>query len=298
MTLPVLESERVWALLLALRHQARLWPVLPARFGLDWDGDAPSGSVQPPGRTARLLVARDGSWTAQAPVSAAGAELLDLYLPMALVHREQPLTVAHLGQSLDGRIATANGASCYVTGPENLTHLHRMRALSDAIVVGAGTVECDDPQLTTRRVVGPHPVRVILDPRRRLAATHHLFHDQAAPTLLVCSAERLDAPAPGHAELIGVAMTGDTLKLPELLQQLHGRGLFGIFIEGGGRTVSAFLEAGLLDRLQLTVAPLIIGSGRPGITLPVITDLSQGLRPRHRRHVMGEDVLFDCRLRD
>ena len=298
MTLPALGSEQIWALLLALRRHTRLWPALPARFGLDWDGDAPSGFVQPPSRTARLRVARDGSWTAQAPVSAAGAELLDLYLPMALAHREQPLTVAHLGQSLDGRIATANGASCYVTGPENLTHLHRMRALCDAIVVGAGTVECDDPQLTTRRVVGPHPVRVILDPRRRLAATHHLFHDQAAPTLLVCSAERLDAPAPGHAELIGVAMTGDTLNLPELLQQLHGRGLFGIFIEGGGHTVSAFLEAGLLDRLQLAVAPLIIGSGRPGITLPVIEDLSQGLRPRHRHYVMGEDVLFDCRLRD
>ena len=297
MTLPVLESEQIWALLLALRRQARLWSALPARFGFDWEGDEPSGIVQPPGHTARLLVASDGSWTAQAPVSAASAELLDLYLPMALVNRKRPLTVAHLGQSLDGRIATAKGASCYVTGPENLTHLHRMRALCDAIVVGAGTVECDDPQLTTRRVAGPHPVRVILDPRRRLAATHHLFHDQAAPTLLVCSAERLDAPAPGHAELIGVAMAGATLNLPELLRQLHGRGLFGIFIEGGGRTVSAFLEAGLLDRLQLTVAPLIIGSGRPGITLPVIEDLSQGLRPRHRHYLMGEDVLFDCWLR-
>ena len=79
---------------------------------------------------------------------------------------------------------------------------------------------------------------------------------------------------------------------------MRARGLFGLFIEGGGLTVSAFLEQGLLDRLQITIAPLIIGSGRPGLTLPPIRDLSHGLRPRHRRYVMGEDVLFDCRLRD
>ena len=61
--------------------------------------------------------------------------------------------------------------------------------------------------------------------------------------------------------------------------------------------MSAFLQAGLLDRLQIAVAPLIIGSGRPGITLPAIEDLSQGLRPRQRRYAMGEAVLFDCQLR-
>lgn len=78
---------------------------------------------------------------------------------------------------------------------------------------------------------------------------------------------------------------------------MRERGLCGIFVEGGGLTVSAFLEQGLLDRLQIAVAPLIVGSGRPGIILPPIRDLSQGLRPRHRRYAMGEDVLFDCWLR-
>jgi riboflavin-specific deaminase-like protein len=298
MTLPALALEQIWSLLLALRRQVRESPAVPARCGLNLD---PNGRpvVRLGSNPAALIeIAGDGTWTSRASLDQAGAELLDLYLPMALAGRERPLTVAHLGQSLDGRIATVNGASCYVTGPENLTHLHRMRALCDAILVGAGTVACDDPQLTTRRAEGPSPVRVILDPRRRLAASHGLFHDRAAPTLLACAEERAYTPAPGHAELIGVPAQGSRLNLRELSRRLRARGLFGLFIEGGGLTVSAFLEQGLLDRLQITVAPLIIGSGRPGLTLPPIRDLCHGLRPRHRRYVMGEDVLFDCRLRD
>jgi riboflavin-specific deaminase-like protein len=274
-------------LLLELRRLSRTLEILPACLDLRLEGAAPLVKVR-----------SEGSWTAQVPITEAGAELLDRYLPLALASRTQPFTIAHLGQSLDGRIATLNGAPCHINGPENLTHLHRMRALCDAIIVGASTVECDNPQLTTRRVSGPHPVRVVLDPRRRLSAEYGLFHDGTAPTWLVCSEALAGEPGPGHAQIISVPGDGPQLCLAEVLRQLHNRGLFGIFIEGGGLTVSAFLEADLLDRLQITIAPLIMGSGRPGITLPVIEDLSQGLRPPCRRYEMGQDMLFDCRLRD
>ncbi|HAS51858.1 MAG TPA: hypothetical protein DCS21_09015 [Gammaproteobacteria bacterium] len=147
-------------------------------------------------------------------------------------------------------------------------------------------------------MVGPHPVRVVLDPRRRLSPEHTLFHDGIAPTVLVCAEALANQPGSGQAQAIGVPGDGSRLPLAEVLRQLHERGLFGLFIEGGGLTVSAFLQAGLLDRLQMTIAPLIIGSGRPGITLPVIEDLSQSLRPPCRCYSMGQDVLFDCRLRD
>ena len=290
-----LGPEQVWLLLLELRRVVRTLSTVPGGFGLGLDAGQPA--VLPADDPAAIItVSADGSWSARVSMSETGVELLDLYLPVALACRSQPLTVAHLGQSLDGRIATTNGASSHINGPENLTHLHRMRALCDAIMVGAGTVECDDPQLTTRRVTGPHPVRVVLDPRRRLAAGYGLFQDRSAPTLLVCDAALADQPGPGHAGVIGVPCKERRLDLPEIVRRLRERGLYGIFIEGGGLTVSAFLQAGLLDRLQIAVAPLIIGSGRPGITLPVIEDLSQGLRPRHHRYAMGEDVLFDCRL--
>ena len=113
--------------------------------------------------------------------------MIDLYLPICSATGANPLTVGHLGQSLDGFIATHSGESQYVTGEENILHLHRMRALCDAVVVGAGTVAADDPQLTTRHVSGPSPLRVVLDPTRRLAEHYKVFTDDSAVTLYMCA---------------------------------------------------------------------------------------------------------------
>lgn len=205
------------------------------------------------------------------------------------------VTVGHLGQSLDGFIATCSGDSRYVNGRGNLLHLHRMRALCDAIVVGAGTVAADDPQLTTRLVPGPNPVRVVLDPDRRLDDGYRVFTDGAAPTLLACRARHADRPQ-GAAEVLAVPDTDGRFDLAALLDALHARGWRRVFVEGGGRTVSAFLAAGLLDRLQIAVAPLIIGEGRPAIRLPPPATLGDCRRPPHRVYRMGEDILFDCDL--
>lgn len=293
-----LEPAPVWSLLRALRQIRRHWVSIPDRLGLGFDADGQAVILAVTDPATVVEVAADGGWIAKVPISAAGAELLNLYLPMALACRTRPLTVAHLGQSLDGRIATLEGKSRTLNGPENLTHLHRLRALCDVIIVGAGTVECDNPQLTTRRVSGPNPVRVILDPRRRLAADYGIFQDKAAPTWVMCARELVAVNAPDPVRVIGVSYHNQRLDLAAVIRRLHDSRLFGIFVEGGGLTVSAFLAAGLLDRLQIAIAPLIIGSGRMGIALPAIQDLSQGLRPRCCRYGMGEDVLFDCRLRD
>ena len=209
------------------------------------------------------------------------------------------MTVGHLGQSLDGFIATHAGESQYVTGPENILHLHRLRALCDAIVVGAGTVAADDPQLTTRHVPGPSPLRVVLDPTRRLTDQYKVFSDTSAETLYVC-ARSLTRPGEGHfgrATLVPVEDSATGVHVAELQRLLHDRGCTRIFVEGGGVTVSAFLQEDLLDRLHMAIAPLIIGDGRPAIRLLPPSTLSDCLRPRYRVFRMGGDVLFDCDLK-
>jgi len=171
-----------------------------------------------------------------------------------------------------------------------------MRALCDAVVVGAGTVAADDPQLTTRHVSGPSPVRVVLDPTRRLADHYRVFNDDTADTLYVCSRSLAGEGEThfGRATMVAVEDSGVGIDVTEVLRLLRARGCHRIFVEGGGVTVSMFLEANLLDRLQIAIAPLIIGDGRPAIRLSPRSSLSDCHRPRYRVFRMGADVLFDC----
>jgi diaminohydroxyphosphoribosylaminopyrimidine deaminase / 5-amino-6-(5-phosphoribosylamino)uracil reductase len=227
------------------------------------------------------------------------ADLLALYRPYAELPHGRPYAVAHLGQSLDGRIATSSGASHWVTGEADLTHTHRMRALADAIVVGAGTVRHDDPQLTVRRCRGANPVRVVIDCERRLGGDYRVFQDGAAPTLVIAAADRTRAGERlGQAEIIGVPRAQDGIAPGTIRAALAARGHSFLFIEGGGITISRFLSAGALDRLQLTVAPIILGSGRPSLTLPEIAVPDEGLRPRLRQMRLGEDMLYECIFRE
>jgi riboflavin-specific deaminase-like protein len=224
--------------------------------------------------------------------------LIDLYLPICSATRTRPLTIGHLGQSLDGFIATHAGDSQSVTGPENILHLHRLRALCDAIIVGAGTVAADDPQLTTRHVPGPSPLRVIFDPTRGLGEHYRVFSDASAETLYVCarSLARPDESHFGRARLMAIDDNEAGVDVADVIRLLRERGCARIFVEGGGVTVSTFLEAGLLDRLQIAIAPLIIGEGRPAIRLEPQAALGDCQRPRYRVFRMGGDVLFDCDL--
>ncbi|HEX7079881.1 MAG TPA: RibD family protein [Gammaproteobacteria bacterium] len=286
--------REAWSLLLALRD-ARLDGTARG-YAIGADGHAAEVSAD----DGRCMVVRDdGNWRPADALAPAARALLDLYLPVCRASAGRPFTVAHLGQSLDGYIATDSGDSYYVTGPDNVLHLHRMRALCGAVVVGAETISMDDPRLTVRLASGPNPLRVVLDPRRRLAAHYRVFADGEAPTLLISAEDRVEQEGARHgrAEVVGIPAPAGRLALDVLLDVLRRRGVHSVFVEGGGATVSHFLQADLLDRLQIAVAPLVTGHGRPGIRLVARHHLSECLRPAHRVFRMGADILFDCDLR-
>jgi riboflavin-specific deaminase-like protein len=217
-----------------------------------------------------------------------------LYAPIACAKPAHAYVLGQLGQSLDGRIATPSGHSHYVNGPDAIRHLHRLRALVDAAIVGIGTVLADDPRLTVREVAGPNPARVVIDPNGRLPADARILSDDGVPRFVVQGAGR---SARAGATTIEVPERGGRLDPHDIVAALADRGLRRLLVEGGGRTVSAFLAAGALDRLHLCIAPLVIGSGPIGLTLPPIDRLEQALRPTIAVHRLGEDVLFDCALR-
>jgi riboflavin-specific deaminase-like protein len=241
----------------------------------------------------------DGGWRWAQRASAEATRLADLYVPLCLagpVH-----ACAQLGQSLDGGIATRTGDAVFVTGEEDRLHLHRLRALADAVVVGADTVRTDDPQLTVRACAGHNPVRVVLDHRGRVDSARRVFTDASAPTLWVLGCAN-HSPARDMAGADGV----DVVRLPcddkgfgprQLLDALAERGLGRVLVEGGGVTVSRFLAAGALQRLYLTVAPLILGDGVPGLRFPGADRMSEALRAPARRFLLGDDTLFELDLR-
>jgi diaminohydroxyphosphoribosylaminopyrimidine deaminase/5-amino-6-(5-phosphoribosylamino)uracil reductase len=259
-------------------------------------GRKPDRAGSPTQSSALLLRDGDGRLRIRANAPTDCRDLLSLYLPLCQPGACAAWAVGHLGQSLDGCIATDDGESCFVTGPQNIVHLHRMRALCDAVLVGAGTVANDDPRLTTRLVPGPNPVRVVLDPQRRLGEHHGVFNDGAAETLL-CAAAGQDPTRPGRgATLLTFPADKAGLRLDLLVAALARRGLRRLFVEGGGVTVSRFLAAGLLSRLQVAIAPVIIGQGRPGVSMPRAERLEQALRATPRIYRMGADILYDLDL--
>lgn len=291
-------TDAAWPLVQALAALAARASVsaTPVAVRLDDHG---GGVATAPDDPAALVTWRAAhGWTIVGDAPGLDLGLVDLYLPVCSATAATPLTIGHLGQSLDGFIATHSGDSQFVTGEENLRHMHRLRALCDAVVVGAGTVAADDPRLTTRHVPGANPLRVVIDPMARLTPEYHVFQDGAAPTLYVYVKRFVSAaPSAGQAEVLGVSDGPNGPNLAELVAHLRGRGCARIFVEGGGVTVSAFLAAGLLDRVQVAVAPMFIGSGRPAFRLPAANLLRECARPGYRVFRMGGDMLFDCDMR-
>jgi len=247
--------------------------------------DTPPGTSSPVGWSWLLEAAHEGPPGTPAPASPLVEQLAPVVTSAIPAHR--PLVIAHLAQSLDGRIALPDGESQWITGADDLTHTHRLRALCDAVLVGANTVACDDPRLTVRRCSGPHPLRIVVDPSGRLPADRTIYSD-GHPTLRIC--REGTSPLPGVSDL----PVGEAIDLPDLLARLRQRGVRRLFVEGGGVTLAHLLAARVVDRLHLVMAPLLVGEGRASVSGVVGATLADCPRPTVRVSPLGTDWLFDC----
>lgn len=212
------------------------------------------------------------------------------------VHEAEEIVIGQLGQTLDGCIATLSGDSKYINSQCGLKHLHALRSAVDAVVVGVNSVNADDPNLTVRLCDGENPVRVIIDPNARVCIDAGLFRDNDAECCIItCNGQ--DHPASDRAEIIELPSENGHISPAAIISVLKAKGWQRILIEGGNCTLSRFIDAGMLDRLHLIVAPIIMGAGLPGLNLSPIDKLGEAMRPEVTVYPLGHDIVFDCNLR-
>ena len=219
----------------------------------------------------------------------------ELFGPLREGGADGLVVVGQCGQSIDARIATPTGHSHYINGEAGLVHLHRLRALVDAVVVGVGTAIKDDPLLTVRRVEGPSPARVIVDPSGRLPPGARVLTADGIRRLVITGPDAR-GQLPVGVERVPIDPHEGQLAPAAIIAALAVRGFRRLLIEGGADTVSRFVAARCLDRLHVVVAPIILGAGRSSLTLPPIDRVDEALPAPMRVHLLGGDVLLDCDL--
>lgn len=189
------------------------------------------------------------------------------------IQRGRPLVLLKAALSLDGKLATRTGDSKWITGEPARHRVHEMRNTVDAVVVGIGTVLRDDPMLTTR-LEGQErrdPLRVVVDSRGRLPLTARLLRTGARLPLVAVgertSQARLRRLQEGGAEVMVFPPGDGGISLPDLFRELGRRDITSVMIEGGGRLATSALQEGIVDKLILMVAPVLIGGEKAPMLL-------------------------------
>ncbi len=171
----------------------------------------------------------------------------------------RPFVTLKMAASLDGKIAPRTRHSQWITGPEARRWAHRQRDCHDAVMVGIGTVEADDPRLTTRDPAGRTPVKVVADSKGRLPLKARLLEQAEEGVIVLTTSQGAQALADRDLDLVVADGLDGRVDLAVALSQLAERGLSSILVEGGSELNFSLLEAGLVDRVAAFLAPKLIG---------------------------------------
>ncbi|MHC0036030.1 bifunctional diaminohydroxyphosphoribosylaminopyrimidine deaminase/5-amino-6-(5-phosphoribosylamino)uracil reductase RibD [Pseudoneobacillus sp. C159] len=183
-----------------------------------------------------------------------------------------PFVISKVAMTLDGKIATNNGHSKWITGEESRYNVHRLRNEVDAILVGIGTVLADNPMLTTRlETGGKNPIRIVLDTALRMDENAKIVDCSEAKTWIVTAAgnvdvsEKIKTLEKKGVEFIYVPVSKVGLDLSVLMNTLYEKGITDILVEGGSEVNGSFLRAGLINKFFIYMAPKVLG-GRDSLT--------------------------------
>lgn len=220
---------------------------------------------------------------------------------LTYITRGRPWILLKVAQSLDGRIALANGQSRWISGEQSRLEVHRLRSELDAVMVGSQTVLEDDPELTVRHIAGRNPLRIIVDSQLRISPAAQILNQNDSSRTWVLTAadsraERRKRIEQTGAQLLDCEAGPDgKIDLPAAMKLLANYGVTSLFVEGGGTLHASFIRADLYDKFIVAVAAMLIGAeGRPAVWELGMSDLERTPRfriCRHRR--VGDDLWLE-----
>ena len=219
-------------------------------------------------------------------------ELFDIFLPIILNKDKGPYIIGHLAQTLDGYIATQAGESKYISCKENIEHIHRLRAISDIIIVGSKTVLLDNPKLTTRMVEGSSPLRMVLNSKNNLNNNLKVFTHKDGNGFKIINKN-------GQKEMnniFSLPAYKKGFKISDIIKLIKKLNKRIVFIEGGGSTISSFYSNQYLNKLHLCISPIIIGDGRSSFILEKKSNIKDFKDHKISYYKMGSDILCDIDL--
>ena len=211
-----------------------------------------------------------------------------------------PYITVKYAQTLDGRIATKSGDSQWISSEASRRYVHRLRSINQGIMVGAGTVVADNPQLTVRHVRGKNPFRIIVDSKLRIPIKSSVLTDANACLTIIATTS--DAPA---AKIAAVKNRGvevwvvrkerdGRVGLRDLLKQLGKREIMSVLIEGGSGIITSLLKSGLVDKMIIPIAPMIVGKGLEAIGDLNINKINNSIRfTSFKTMKKGDDIIFE-----
>ena len=214
--------------------------------------------------------------------------ILNILLP--ILRKNKKLVIAQIGQSIDGRIALNNGNSHYINNPKSIIYLHCLRSISDAIIVGSNTIKKDDPLLTTRKIKGTNPKRIIIDGSLSLNNKYKIFNDGNENIIFTKSNKNIRL---NNSTIIRLKEKNFTKKLITQIKKLKYK---NILVEGGSKTISELINNKYIDILQFMIAPILIGSGINSLNLKEISNLNKAIRPKHNFNELENEIIVNLFL--
>jgi diaminohydroxyphosphoribosylaminopyrimidine deaminase/5-amino-6-(5-phosphoribosylamino)uracil reductase len=210
-----------------------------------------------------------------------------------------PWVLLKWAQSIDGTMATASGHSRWISGPEALKYAHRLRAVSDAVLVGRETATMDNPQLTVRLIKGKNPLRVVLDTHLTLPLDRRLF-TTPPPTLIFTleqDLEKTEILKRKGVEVVVLESNTGEIPLKSVLEELSRRQVAQLLVEGGGGVITSFLKQGLADEIHAIAASILLGQGRPPVGNLSLERVDQAIKLEKVTHKrLGRDLLVMGRV--